>query len=645
MIWRTALSMLLLLVTSGVHCFTVLGNRRTISTTHSCSELHMGLRKIFRRGRGRGVDEGDDDVRASSSSIPKIDYSSFMIPDDDDDGDDNGLMTVGDMPDVSELDEFDAELKRSNLFHSESINDRIRRVSNGQMTEDEKVKFIKSISDRDETLKKATRGPPIRQDLPLGRMTNPKDKIEKIEPVPEKEPKKKASLLESVLSKHATKGSESNSNSDSSQKSTPETTWSTVVARKGSSAGFGDGMDDSAKQAWFNMVTAPNRFSTFSTVEKSEKDSSSIKDSGNMKNSDDNLSAGSFEIDKNSEGKADWFINDNDNDESDSYNDQLTIPKSSTETEGSTLASRLEMAARLQAEREINMRKMQEAQKIKNLELQQQEKERLASIAREREEIFHKKQIEAAAKKKAEEEERFREQEELRRIADEKRRELEKQQDAYWKAKIEQERLNRDVRFRNKGKEVASEVEKIESERERVKREEEEEKRRQLKKLEEQAQEDKRKAAAHAKALMEASAQKILDEKKEEKEEIMKEALALKIAKETENENDENLKKALLNKKEKKIAGNTTNANKAKPIRQQVPQVEAPRKAPIRQKIPSDIETKSVPIRQKVPLQRVDTLKNKSERQSSATKKPVTFSDDERKKAQSFGINLDLLQD
>ena len=579
------------------------------------TQLGMGLKDLFKRKK----DEDEDEEKISSTgnnrstldNVGKIKSRSGVT------------ATATDTDALSLDDEFDVEMQRSKArVSSETLQERVKRVNSGKLTDEEKQRFLDSITQRDKVWQKSNKVPPIRQELPLSRKSKgPKTDEERVKD--SKSNKSTTSLLASVLNKNVSKKSDESS---SSQKKTPEASWSAVIARRkmGPTSG-GKNLDEAAKKAWFDMVTSPERFRTFTSVEQTITEENSNKVEDRTKEGS-NAETGS-EI-ENDEAKADWFLDTDDSTSVPSISND-DVKKVRVEPEGgSTLASRLEYAARLQAEREINMRKMQETQKLESIKMREAEQKRLMEIAREREELFRKKEAEAALRKKAEDEARAKEQEEIRQRAEQKRKELESQQDAYWKAKIEEERRLRDQRMRSSHREARFTERSATSERENQLREEEENRNREL-------MERKREAQAKAKAITDASALKVLEEKAKQE--------------------DEAQRRFLLEQKRKKISVTSPTIEstpaptippkeiKPEPIRQQLPdpanKVDKPR--PIRQTIPgfdANNAPKKGSIRQPLPMP-------SAEKSEINPKKPVEITDDAKKRAKSFGINLDLLKD
>lgn len=413
--------------------------------------LKMGLRSFLKRKLNK--DEGGDpneDGGSNPSSSKMSDGAAF--------GEGGGA-------DEEAMAKFEG---RQSQLAMETAQERIRRVNKGQLSEDEKVRFMESLNERDRIIERRKKGKPIRQDLPLSsRGKSPtsngssnnvqRDEAGQVKYANESP----TSLLASVLGKAQRKGGNQAATSQSvASTGNSLTSWSAEVARQHEFSEDGEAkpMNERAKEAWLNMVTDPNRFNTFTSVASpSETPSSAV--STPFRSQDELMNQEEVYVEKENDKNTEEELTELANDAEETGDEGLVMEEISAvpasnlpevdepKQNDNDLASRLERAALLQVERDINTRKLKEEQKKKNLQLQQEEKRRLEARQRERSESFRKKEEKAMAKRKAEEEARQKEQEKLNQVAEERRKELMVAQDLYWKEKVDHEKVMRDEQF------------------------------------------------------------------------------------------------------------------------------------------------------------------------------------------------------
>jgi len=651
----------------------------TTATIRTHVSLKMGLRSFLKRKLNN--DEG-----SGSNQDGDGDSSSKMS--------DSAVFGKGGDADEEAMARFEG---RQSRLATETAQERIRRVNQGQMSEDEKIRFMESLNERDRIIERRKRGKPIRQDLPLSSRgknssSGSSNKVQRDETGQVKyENESPTSLLASVLSKAQRKGNQATSQSVASTGNSL-TSWSAEVARQHAFSEDGEAkpMNERAKEAWLNMVTDPNRFNTFTSVAATSKnppsnvntisrsqDETMIKEEGYMEDDKETKEELVEEMaDEAGVGEESLLTED--------ISSSVNLPEvEEAKLSENDLASRLERAALLQAERDMNTRKLKEEQEKKNLQLQQEEQRRLEARQRERDELFRKKEEEAIAKRKSEEEARQKEQEKLNQIAEERRKELMAAQDLYWKKKVEREKVKRDEQFSQKKQPapdpVAAKQHLWDRQSEQAKIiQEEADRLKQMQKEREKSMEAERFAAEErAKALMEASAAKIIKEKEEQAKEARKRFNERK----EKQESIEGIRisppslssltnKSTIQKKESPVQQVSTPMKKSirqpipaisnsitkpirqpittekaadikKPVRQQLPLTgnQGAAKKPIRQQLP--IQDGASPI--KKPIRQTLPLSGDEKEEDRPEKKKLEFSDDARKKAQTFGINLDLL--
>ena len=257
--------------------------------------------------------------------------------------------------------------------YGETVRDRINRVKKGQMTEEEKAAFLNNaLTSRN---LQDTQRPRIRQKIP-----SPNSSL--------------------------------SSKASSSSSRPRDALWKTVMGNGSSSSGRTashaninlTSKDDSAKREYLDMVTNPDRFSSYAAM------------GGNRKSS-----ASSDSVKRVKEGSKGQVV--------DNLNMLDNIPAEEVED---GLASRLEVAAVLKEQQDSEARtKKQEEDRSYNAQLQQEQRLRSEEIHRAAEE-------KVAAQRESELNDQRREEE--KRATEEKRiDDMQTAQDAYWAKKLEEE--------------------------------------------------------------------------------------------------------------------------------------------------------------------------------------------------------------
>ena len=449
----------------------------------SSTSLQMGIRsfikkKILRRSgddneSSDSENEEDSDTYTDDSSSVDVNLHSLLQSPES-----AGLMEGG-KPSSSKKakrNEDDAEpnlpaASMSSGYSQEDIQQRIRRVKGGGMTEEEKMNFLNTALTRTNERKKS-RGPPIRQKIP-GMDDNNDDVSSKSSSDPNK------NLWDAITKKGSGKGS---SNDGSGEDSKEEFSVASLLTD-------GKLKNEQAKRLYIESITNPDRFSSFSAMksasasddaslqvkskvddddvadEEEEGEEEEVEESPLVEESSSEVGSEKEEQKQDDNAETDFtrmkrqiaddreFLNPkkNDDDKSEAKkavesilamigkNDKKREGKNKNATKAdNALASRLEQAAEEQEKRDAETRLAAEKKR---------EEERMAreEAQRQREEEFHKKEEARmeAARQKAED---IRRQEE-EKIAAEKAEIMARQkaQDDYWAKKLEKERKKQDA--------------------------------------------------------------------------------------------------------------------------------------------------------------------------------------------------------
>jgi len=386
----------------------------------------------------------------------------------------------------------------SHIIYGETAEERITRIKRGGMTAEEKEAFLKTALGRTAEEKKKNylaRGT-IRQELPQG-PSNERD-------------------------------SRGNPQQGSSSQSA-DTSWSTVVGRKrmeGETKILE--LDNQAKEAWFNMVTAPNRFQSYSAVQGSpssepwppvtspaptpENQSDRIRELNDAKQRlmeqqkiFEDMGSGGNMGDK----AASPFLPKVPSSE---VADAATISSEPpvSKAEKDDLASRLEQAAILQEEKETEARRVMEKERAAREKALAEEQRKMQLRAEQKEVEFRRIEAEKLSKRKKEEDEK-------RKLEEAKLKQMQAAQDAYWKKKLEEEQARRSPQDSPEDKETKMKFEEAEAKHlekeaklrkirmEEVLREDE-------RNLLEKAEIDRKEAMARTKAITDLAAQKASNE-------------------------------------------------------------------------------------------------------------------------------------
>ena len=452
----------------------------------SSTSLQMGIRsfikkKILRRsgdGDESSDSENEEDSDTSTDDSSSVDvnlHSLLQSPES------AGLMEGGNPSSKkAKRSEDDAELNLpsasvSSGYSQEDIQQRIKRVKGGGMTEEEKMNFLNTALTRTNERKKS-RGPPIRQKIP-GMDDNDDTSSKSSTAAAGSDPNK--NLWDAITKKGGGKGSNNDGSNEDSKEDFSVASLLTDGKLK----------NEQAKRLYIESITNPDRFSSFSAM-KSASASDSADDASLQVTSevDDDVAGGGGDDDEEEEespplvednsseddsaeqkqddnAETDFtrmkrqiaddreFLNPkkNDDDKSEAkkavesilamigQNDKKREGKDKNATKAdNALASRLEQAAEEQEKRDAETRLAAEKKR---------EEERMAreEAQRQREEEFHKKEEARmeAARQKAED---IRRQEE-EKIAAEKAEIMARQkaQDDYWAKKLEKERKKQDA--------------------------------------------------------------------------------------------------------------------------------------------------------------------------------------------------------
>ena len=454
--------LLLLLCAVGTQSFLLVpAIRRQVCSTET--QLNMGLRSFIKNRLGKP----DSENRQPSSEEDDESFDLPPVPHKDDQ--ENAVTKTAAI----------RQRKSSNPFPSsygETIQERMRRIKTGGMTLEEKEAFLDRTLSWNEPKKfnKKT----IRQSLPLGGVPV---KVAKPDPTP---------------------------SSTSGPGVTAETSWSHVVSTKrheqreryGIQNGAGGGvplMDDAAKEAWLKMVTSPTRFQGYSAVQKNATASQPVETTLQLQPSQpvtqqqlrdlsnakrrlaeqqklfEEMAQGS-----NSSGEqllesspflprgAGSKFKDEDTKEDRVPADESEITSIPTDVVSETkktddLAKRLEQAAMLQEQRD---REAREAMEEENRRIQMEEQRRLAERQRERQRVTEQQEAQRIQKRRDEEAKLLEAQKQKLDEDIKKRKQLEERQMEYWSQKLAQEQALKDKKNQDSS---AGEAVKVPNEKER----------------------------------------------------------------------------------------------------------------------------------------------------------------------------------
>ena len=329
----------------------------------------------------------------------------------------------------------------SSIDNSETIFERIERMKSGGLTNEEKERFLNTALTRTSSVVENNRtGPPIRQTIPVNLKNSPAispSSSSSSSSASSPSPFPKDSLWNSVI------GAGTEKTQEILKKSlNVEDDQINIYTDS-------DQMDESQKRAWFEMITSPTRFASFSgsQVSKGVAAINDINNDSNVKDGD-NLDV---DVDK-----KDTNINMNSNDQKSTIQQSINAftskSKSNSETKAD-LASRLEKAAILQEKKAADARMKREEERIASKQKEMEQQEQLERFKKQQEEELMKQEQEMMARKKEEEIRMKQLEEERMNVERERMKQLEKAQEEYWKNKIEQER-----KLKLKGKDEADAV-------------------------------------------------------------------------------------------------------------------------------------------------------------------------------------------
>lgn len=252
----------------------------------SPTALSMGIRSFFNKGNDDkdSSNENPEDIRAALEAI-KADLEAVKKKEKEDKvkliqsqlfskqkqiG--SNISDSSNMKKKRDESKNTSSNKKESTVYSETVQDRVKRVKSGAMTEDEKLAFLNNaLTFRSKESTKS--GPPIRQAIPDA----------------------EEGQMRSARSK------ETSSTSNSSARNDP--LWNAVVGNSKSNDGSGSSNkfnlsdvvgNDSAKQKYLDMVTDPNRFSSYAAMggyknKESPKIEEEKEDSGSQGDAFDNL--------------------------------------------------------------------------------------------------------------------------------------------------------------------------------------------------------------------------------------------------------------------------------------------------------------------------------------------------------------------
>ena len=297
-------------------------------------------------------------------------------------------------------DSFPSSSPSSASTYGESVQDRIKRVKAGSMTEEEKNAFLTTALART-TPGSNNSGPPIRQAIP--------DAIENFDE------KKK-------MGRGTVKGL---INTDPLWNAVMGNTQKDTRTKKADGSGYtkGERMNDDAKKKYLDMVTNPDRFSSYAAMGGSRKSTASADSVKATSNKEESVSEEEEEpSEENAEGGGGESF--------DAYtlgiSSSLETPKMKKKT---TLAGRLEVAAQLQEKKDKELKAQKELEK-------QAEKDRLADIMRAQAEVARRNEEELFRRRKEEQERLDRIEQEKKDVEEKKMADLLAAQDAYWQKKM-----------------------------------------------------------------------------------------------------------------------------------------------------------------------------------------------------------------
>ena len=328
--------------------------------------------------------------------------------------------------------------------YGETVKDRIKRVKAGSMTEEEKTAFLTTALTRT-TPGSYNTGPPIRQAIP--------------DPVESSDGRKRK------------RGGGGGGGGTIKGLINTDPLWNAVMGNTQkdtrvpqTKGGYskGDRMNDDAKKKYLDMVTNPDRFSSYAAMGGSRKSTASADSVGAVSNEDESVPEVVEPLD------------DTEIDVDDGYSLGISSspepPKVKNKT---TLAGRLEVAALLQEKRDKELKAQKELEK-------QAEKDRLAEVMRAQAEVARQHEEEVFRRRRVEKERLDRIEQEKKDVEDQKMADLLEAQDAYWEKKMtedqkrkeefmsEEERENDLVRQRQEALKVAQLERKKELERQQL---------------------------------------------------------------------------------------------------------------------------------------------------------------------------------
>jgi hypothetical protein len=466
----------------------------------SNTQLCMGLRSFLRNRKSKnegeeGSAQGQGDASQGEGRIPP---NNFDLPPPPPGKSEDYFKTpaIFQRKQRNEAARED-ENAGQNAYYGETVQDRMRRMSTGEMTAEEKEAFLDRALTWSAAKEPHKNKKTIRQSLPLGG-------------VPVK--------LYGENDADAQANNSAPSISGKSSGTSAETSWSHVVSAKrqeqqdryGASSPIAGGvplMDDAAKEAWLNMVTSPTRFQGYSAVQPASKQASDMETDApqtqpvtkqqlkdlseakrrlmeqqklfsemaqGSKTSGEKLlesspflprGAGSILSDDGEEQEE----NSEEKDDDDVSVEELSVPPAASPPTSSSaaetievvtssseqpkngtneLGARLEQAAMIQEKKD---REAREAMQQENERIQKEEQRRLMERQRESQRLSEEQES-LKLRRRVEEEKKLAQAEQKQRSMEtEKRKQLEEVQMSYWSRKLAEEQAAKDDRSSQSG--------------------------------------------------------------------------------------------------------------------------------------------------------------------------------------------------
>lgn len=396
---------------------------------------YMGLRSFFKNKKSDDNSASDDGEKKKKFQNKEINQNKIS----------DKLEEEKETLDDSFDDIITAGEEEEEEVINESVQERIQRVKSGKMTYDEKEAFLKGVLERPTFFPTSNEPPknpaPLRQKTPLQDvLPSALPSLIKSTRPPSTSPSTPSPFSDSLWNTVIGAGNEETQNIINKSFPLPSSIDASSVGSasgsySGPPLGSGQSMTEDQKREWFNMVTNPYRFNSFSTYPSQVPDRTIDETETETINQDQDLFASNEEEGDESQEE---LVKD------------VTNLSETTEAKPSTppsnLASRLEQAAILHEKESADRRRKREEEIQKKKELEEIKIKKLEEEAKQRE-IEGLKRQEQVARKRKEQEMKLKKVEEERILKEkEKIKLMQERQDAYWNKKLAEEQRNKEAR-------------------------------------------------------------------------------------------------------------------------------------------------------------------------------------------------------